>query len=106
MRLIKEMTEHIHEEMEGICEYISFAHSVKHENVYIFEILMEIIPQEIRHVEMWHEAIVKEINKTKDSLKAQGKEIPAFMLELWQDEHDDYVEAMAKIKYKVDLLKH
>lgn len=105
MKLIKEITEHIHEEMEGICGYIKFAHKVKGENEYIFDTLMEIIPQEIKHVEMWHEVAIREINKAKTALAAQGKEAPEYMLEFWQEEHEEYVEEMAKIRYKLELLK-
>lgn len=105
MKLIKEITEHIKEEMEGVCDYIKFANKVKGENEYIFGILLEVIPQEIKHVEIWHEAAVREINKTKNTLVAEGKEIPAYMLDMWQEEHEKYIEDMAKIKYKLDLLK-
>lgn len=106
MKLIKEITEHIHEEMEGVCDYIKFASKVKGENPYIFETLMEIIPQEIKHIELWHNVAVREINKMKDLLKSQGKEVPTYMLDAWEEEHEDYIEDMSKIKYKIELLKN
>ena len=106
MKIIKEITEHIHEEMEGVCDYIKFAGKVKGENDYVFETLMEIIPQEIKHIELWHNVAIHEINKMKDFLKSQGKEVPPYMLEMWQDEHKDYIEDMAKIKYKIEVLKN
>ena len=105
MRIIKEITERINEEMEGVCDYIKLANHVKGNNDYIFNTIMEIIPQEMKHIEMWHEAAVREINKAKEEMARQGKEIPPLMLEMWQDEHEDYVEKMAKIKYKLDMLK-
>ena len=40
MKLIKEITEHIEEEMDGICSYIKFANEVKGHNEHIFDILM------------------------------------------------------------------
>lgn len=106
MKLIKEITEHIKEEMEGVCDYIKFASKIKGENDYVFETLLQIIPQEVKHVEMWHNTAVHEINKMKDMLKSQGKEIPPYMLEMWQDEHEHYIEDMGKIKYKIELLKN
>lgn len=106
MRIIKQITEHINEEMDGVCDYIKFANQVKGENPYIYDTIMEIIPQEVKHIEMWHEVAVKEINKTKERLRSQGQEIPTYMLEMWQDEHEKYVEDMARIKYKIDMLKH
>lgn len=106
MRIIKKITEHIKEEMDGVCEYIKLANEVKGEYQYVYETLMEIIPQEIKHIEMWHDVAVREIVKTKEMMKSQGKEIPQIMLEMWQDEHEDYIEDMAKIKYKIDVLKH
>lgn len=105
MRLIKEITEHIEEEMDGICSYIKFANEIKGHNEHIFDILMTVIPQEIKHVEIWHDAAVKEINKIKETFISQGKEIPPYMLELWNDEHIDYMEEMAKIRYKLEMLK-
>ena len=105
MKIIKEITEHIEEEMEGINEYIHFAGKVKHEHEYLYDAIITIIPQEIKHIEMLHESVVREINKERERLKSQGKEIPAFMLETWNDEHEEYVEEMAKIKYKFETLK-
>ena len=105
MRIIKEITDHINEEIEGVCSYLHFAHEVKGENEYIFDTLMNIIPQEIKHIEIWHDVAIKEINKMKELLKSQNKEVPPYMLEIWQDEHEEYVETMAKIKYKLDILK-
>ena len=105
MRIIKEITEHIDEEMEGVEEYIKFASQVKGNNDVVFNALMEIIPQEIEHIEIWHNVATREINKMKATMAQQGREVPPYMLEMWQDEHQEYVEDMAKIKYKVEMLK-
>ena len=105
MKIIKEITEHIKEEMEGVEDYIKFASKVKGEDEIVFDDLMTIIPQEIKHIEIWHEVAVKEIAKEREHLKIQGKEIPPYMLEMWQDEHEHYIEHMGKIKYKIELLK-
>jgi hypothetical protein len=106
MRIIKEITERIKEEMEGVRDYIKFANHVKGNNENVFNTIMEIIPQEIKHIEMWHDAAVREINRTKEEMSKQGKEVSPIMLEMWQDEHEDYVEEMSKIRYKIDMLKH
>jgi hypothetical protein len=105
MKIIKEIIEHIDEEMEGVCEYIKFASKTKSENEYVFDTLMTIIPQEIKHIEMLHDVAVKEINKSREDLRMKGKEIPAYMFEMWQDEHEKYIEELSKIKYKVEMLK-
>ena len=105
MKLIKEITEHIEEEMDGICSYIKFANEVKGHNEHVFDILMTVIPQEIKHVEIWHDAAMREINKIKDTFLSQGKEIPSYMLELWNEEHNDYIEEMAKMRYQLEMLK-
>lgn len=106
MKIIKEITKHIDEEMEGICEYIKFGSKVKHEHEYLYDAIVTIVPQEIKHVEMLHESVVREITKAKEQLKSQGKEIPTFMLDAWQEEHEEYVEKMGKIKYKFETLKN
>ena len=105
MRIIKEITDHIKEEMDGICDYIKFANKVKGEHEHVYDTIMEIIPQEIKHVEMLHDTAVKEIEKARAKLSAEGKEIPAFMLEMWRAEHEDYIDKMAEIRYKIDILK-
>ena len=105
MKIIKEITEHIDEELDGICEYIKFASKVKHEHEYLYNAIITIIPEEIKHIEMLHESVVREINKMRERLKAQGKEIPAYMLDIWNDSHAEYVEEMAKLKYKFETLK-
>lgn len=52
-----------------------------------------------------HELAVKEIEKARADLKAKGIEVPAYMMEMWEDEHQGYVEKMAKIKYEIELAK-
>jgi hypothetical protein len=105
MKIIKEIAEHIEEEMDGICEYIRFANKAKAEHDYVYDVLMEIIPQEVKHVEMLHDAAVREIERARSKLSVQGKEIPPYMLEMWQEEHEEYIDKMAEIRYKIDILK-
>lgn len=105
MRIIRDITGYIDEEMDGVCEYIKFASAVKGHNDAVFNTVMEIIPQELEHIELWHNVAVREISKMKAMLAQQGKEVPPYMLEMWQDEHSKYVEDMAKIKYKIEVLK-
>ena len=45
------------------------------------------------------------IVQKRERLTAQGKEIPEYMLDMWQDSHAEYVEEMAKLKYKFEMLK-
>ena len=106
MKIIKEITEHIKEEMDGVCDYIKFANEVKGEDEIIFDALMTIIPQEIKHIEIWHDVAVKEISKIKQKLANDGKEIPEYMIDAWKDEHNKYIEDMSKIKYKLEILKN
>ena len=106
MKIIKEIIEHINEEMDGVCEYIEFASKVQGEDEIVFDALMTIIPQEIKHIEIWHEVAVKGINKMKQKLASEGKETPIYMLEMWNDKHKEYIEEMAKIKYKLEMLKN
>ena len=53
-------------------------------------------------VEGW---ISSGIVQKRERLTAQGKEIPEYMLDMWQDSHAEYVEEMAKLKYKFEMLK-
>lgn len=105
MKIIKHIVEFIDEEMDGVCDYIKFAEKHKGTEDGAYTMVLEIINQEIKHIEMWHEFAVKEIMKMRVAMKQSGKEVPPYMLEMWEEEHEKYTERMWKIRYKLDMLK-
>lgn len=36
---------------------------------------------------------------------AKGQVIPKYMLDQWNEEHEEYVEKMAKLKYELEMVK-
>lgn len=105
MKEIKHLIDFIDEEMDGVKDYIKYASKVKGIDDITYSTIMEIIPQEVRHIELLHDTAVKEIEKAQSELKAKGKDIPEYMLDMWQEEHEDYIECMANLKYKIEMLK-
>lgn len=105
MREIKEIVAFINEEMEGLEDYIHYAAKTKGINDLAYQTALKIIAQEFEHIDSWHLVAVKTIETKKAQLKAAGKEAPEYMQEMWNDEHKDYVEKLAKLKYKFDIAK-
>lgn len=105
MKKIMKISEYIKEEMEDAEKYIKKAAKCKGIDDALAETAIEIAAQEIKHAEMWHELAVKEIAITRAQMKEKGEAVPAFMIEIWEDKHAEYIEAMARIKHELDLVK-
>lgn len=105
MKEIKKIADFIEKETDGVNNYIKYACKVKGVDEVLFNTLLEIIPQELKHIELLHDTAIKELDKAKSSLKSQDKEIPDYMLELWEESHNNYIEHLSLLKYKFELLK-
>lgn len=47
----------------------------------------------------------KSVTTRKKRMKAKGQTVPEYMQEMWDDEHAEYVEKVAKLKYKLETAK-
>lgn len=48
---------------------------------------------------------VKAIEAKRAEMKAKGQEVPAYMQTMWDEEHAEYVEKVAKLKYALETAK-
>ena len=105
MKKIMKISEYIKEEMEDAEKYIKKAAKCKGIDDALAETAIEIAAQEIKHAEMWHELAVKEIAITRAQMKEKGEAVPAFMIDMWEEKHEEYIHRMGILKHELDLIK-
>lgn len=105
MREIKELIGFIDDEIEGAGEYLSYAVKMKGVDDLAYQTALRLAAQEIEHVDAWHTVAVEAIRLKRADMKAKGQEVPAYMQEMWDDEHKEYVEKVSKLKYKMELAR-
>lgn len=105
MRLIKKLSEEIKDEMQDVKKYVHLALQYKQSDEDAYNVYMQLAGEEYDHATRLHNLAVQEINKQKKKLAERGEQIPAIMLELWQDEHTQYVNDMAILKHEIDIAK-
>lgn len=95
MREIKVMSKQIHEEMEGAKTYAKKAVAEKESgNLGIARMYYDMANDEIKHAMNIHGMVVKLIEEKRKTVTP-----PQYMLDMWHDEHEEYMEEMAKVKY-------
>ena len=105
MKEIKELVEFIDDEIDGACEYIHYAVKMKGVDDLAYQTALRLATQEMEHVDAWHAVAVKMIEAKRADMKAKGQEVPAYMQTMWDDEHAEYVEKVAKLKYRLEVAK-
>ena len=94
MKIIKELSEMIEEELEGAEEYAKCALHYKEEYPMIAKTFYEISLQEMNHVEMLH-------NDVKDIIEKHRREHgepPAAMMAVYEYLHEKDIDKAARIK--------
>ena len=94
MKIIKELSEMIEDELEGAEEYAKMACYFKAEYPQLSKTLYEISTEEMRHMEMLHIEVVGLIEKHR---KEHGEPPPA-MLAVYDYLHKKNIEWANKIK--------
>ena len=94
MKVIKYLSEMIEDELEGAEHYAENAIKYKEEMPALAETLFEISTQEMRHVNMLHEEVVKLIRTHRE----KHGEPPAAMMAIYEWEHNRQIERTQKIK--------
>lgn len=94
MKLIKELTEMIEEEIEGAEEYVKEAIKLKHEHPSLAKTLYDISNQEMSHIDMLHSEVVKLIEEHR---RTHG-EPPAPMMAVYQYLHERHIDKVNNIR--------
>ena len=94
MKIIKELSEMIEDELEGAEEYAKDAIYYKDENPALAKTFYEISIEEMRHVDMLHGEVVALIEKHK---REHGNP-PAAMLAVYEFLHKRNIEWAAEIR--------
>lgn len=101
MLMIRDLVEHIREEVHDARGYAEAAMRVKMDDASLASIYAELGAEEIKHAEKLHKAAVDIITKHT----AGGKEVPAAMRAIWDYEHKVMIEDMADAKRRLEAAK-
>lgn len=94
MKIIKELSEMIEEELEGAENYAENALKYKSDFPSLADVLYEISTQEMRHVNMLHEEVSKLIRYHREK---HGEPPPA-MMAIYEWEHKKEIERAKVVK--------
>lgn len=94
MKLIKELTERIEEEIDGAEEYVKEAIKLKHEHPSLAKTLYDISTQEMSHIDMLHAEVIKLIEEHR---RTHG-EPPAPMMAVYEYLHERHIDKVNTIK--------
>jgi bacterioferritin (cytochrome b1) len=94
MKIIKELSEMIEEELEGAENYVEKALHLKETHPTLARVFYEISNEEMRHVNLLHGEVVKLIEHHR---KEHG-EPPAAMLAVYDYLHEKHIGRANKIK--------
>lgn len=94
MKIIKTLTDMIDEELDGAKNYVEHALKYKAEHPDLADVFYEISTQEMRHVNMLHEEVVKIINRHRE----EHGEPPAAMKAIYEWEHEKEIDRAKEIK--------
>lgn len=99
MKLIAEIVGDIREELDGAEHYAKKATQYKETNSRVAENYATMAAQELTHVDNLHAQVVRLIQEEK----ATGKEVPVGMQAVWDWEHANMVDCVARIKILLNM---
>lgn len=99
MKQIKELADHIRDELKDAENYAKNSAHYAPSDSKLAGVYKQIAKQELDHVSMEHDEIVRLIKTAKDS----GMVIPDAMQEIWDWEHDRMLTEIAEVKTMLDM---
>lgn len=100
MEIIKSISEKIDEELHDAEKYIKCAYRERDEHPQLANTYYQLSLEEMKHVTMLHESVVRIINDYK-----RDHEVPEAMQILYDYLHDRQIKWAAKIKAKQEQFK-
>ena len=94
MKIIKELSEYIEEEIGDACKYAKAALKVKESDKALADVFYALSIEEVKHMNMLHDEVVKLIGNYR---KEHG-DPPAAMLAVYEYLHEKHIEDMQKVK--------
>lgn len=98
MRIIQMLADEIKDELHGAKTYAKAATRYKTEMPTLAQTFYTMAQDELKHANMLHTEAVK-------AIEAQRKiaDPPEYMKEFWDEEHAEYVEKFANVKYILEM---
>lgn len=100
MEIIKSISEKIDAELEDAQKYIKCAYRVKEQYPQLANTYYQLSLEEMKHVTMLHESVVRIINEYK-----QNHDVPEAMQVLYNYLHDRQIRWATKIQLKQEQFK-
>ena len=100
MEIIRRISEKIDEELHDADKYIKCAYKVEDEYPDLADTYYQLSLEEMKHVSMLHDAVVRIINDYK-----RDNEVPESMQILYDYMHDRQIKWASKIKAKQEQYK-
>ena len=103
MKKIKDLIKNIKDELKGAEKYINCAIKEKSEDndIDVVNGYIKMAQNELDHSEFLHGIIVRVITKHR----AEKGEPPEVMKQIWSYEHQEYIDMVAELNMKLELLK-
>lgn len=101
MKQIKMIVRDIKDEIQGATHYAKLATQYKDTDKALADAYYTMANQELSHVDALHGQAVRMIK----AYQATGKEVPAAMQAVWDWEHENQVDDVARVRALLDAYK-
>ena len=101
MKIIEHLSDLINEEIDGACNYAKLALKYKEERPQLAQTFYNLTVDEMKHIDMLHDEVVKIINDHK----ATGAEVPVEMQAVYDYVHAKQIDRGHNIKVYMDQYK-
>lgn len=101
MKQIKTIVKDIKEEISGATHYAKLATQYKDTDKALADAYYSMANQELAHVDLLHAQAVRMIK----AYQATGKEVPVAMQAVWDWEHENQVDDVARVRALLDAYK-
>lgn len=101
MKIIRELSDMIEDEIDGALDYARKAVELKEEHKKLADTLYELSTEEVSHISRLHDEVVRIIDK----YRAEKGEPPADMMVIYDYLHKKHIAKVAEIKRYQDMYK-